>query len=349
MNTYGPAPPLYHYGGPVKSVENVLKGLGSKEIKINWISPPTKDNNLRFKSLDNISIYYVAHPLKYILKNNVVHWFNSFFDPTLIILLLLRKNSTIISPRGQLSKEAIKTKRKTLKKFFIQTIKVLKPKHFHVTSEEEYRDIKAFFPKSKIDRITNISNISYRENYNFKGKILYFSRISKKKRVLELLELIDQYSIPLKIDFYGYADDKAYLEQCLDLIDKHDFLSYKGQISSGNILEISENYTYFILPTLNENFGHSIVESISAGLIPIITKGTTPFDKSLEKYFEFNFTLDRLDLERLCNKIITINHSELKALKQNTFIFYTEYSLSKQIAIKDYFEMFKYRYRQLIK
>ena len=42
----------------------------------------------------------------------------------------------------------------------------------------------------------------------------------------------------------------------------------------GFSLHISENYHLFFLPTLNENFGHAIVEAMLNGCIPLISDAT---------------------------------------------------------------------------
>ena len=60
-------------------------------------------------------------------------------------------------------------------------------------------------------------------------------------------------------------------------------------MENGDLTPLSNRYTFFILPTYNENYGHVIFEALSLGMIPILSKGTTPFDQEINKIVGLNF------------------------------------------------------------
>jgi glycosyltransferase involved in cell wall biosynthesis len=53
-------------------------------------------------------------------------------------------------------------------------------------------------------------------------------------------------------------------------------VTYRGAISHELVNETLTEYDFFVLPTLGENFGHAIFESLSAG-IPVLISDQTPW------------------------------------------------------------------------
>src|SRR5476649_921272 len=75
-----------------------------------------------------------------------------------------------------------------------------------------------------------------------------------------------------------------YWESCLEVIKKmpaNVVVKYHGEIPPAEIGKVLGEHHVFILPSKSENYGHSIVEALSAGL-PVITSYATPWN-DLEK------------------------------------------------------------------
>ena len=110
-----------------------------------------------------------------------------------------------------------------------------------------------------------------------------------------------------------------------------------GNIDDGDISILKNKYSFFILPTMNENFGHVIVELLSIGLIPMISKGTTPFDRIIEGKIKFNFSLNKSD--ELTNKIFqskNLSNSQMKELKTKVKNIYSNLDEMQVNVKKDY-------------
>ena len=63
--------------------------------------------------------------------------------------------------------------------------------------------------------------------------------------------------------------------------NQHVKVRYQETVRHNNVYEIFGRYHLFFFPTLGENFGHVILESMLAGT-PVLTTNTTPW-RNLEK------------------------------------------------------------------
>jgi glycosyltransferase involved in cell wall biosynthesis len=57
----------------------------------------------------------------------------------------------------------------------------------------------------------------------------------------------------------------------------HIKIAYMGSFSPSTITEVYKNQHVLLLPTMNENYGHAIVESLSMGC-PVIISDQTPWN-----------------------------------------------------------------------
>lgn len=333
---YGPQPPLFSYGGPVRSLDSLLKIL-SPSFNVTAISPSFGLDGSKANPDTNNEIIYSSRPFISLLKKcfefkTPYVWYNSFFQFNFLFLLFLSKLricKLIISPRGQLAEGAIQSSKPLLKKLFIKFSRILisKSVHFHATSNEELNLIKKLFGTNSVKMIPNISNLPYVKNNNCKGNFVFFSRISKKKGLLELLKSIDENNLSINLDIYGYKEDLDYWGECKKIIDNQNNISYCGTLKNGDLTPLKGKYTYFIFPTYNENYGHVIFEALSLGLLPLLSKGTTPFDKAINDIVGLNFN-------RNSNSDIIKSITSAQSLKKDEII-----HLRK--LLKDYFNELK--------
>lgn len=316
----GPFPPLYSYGGPTKSIKNIYDIFSTSNLTFSILSPNFHLNGKKIFYHNNLkNVFFKKNQLIFLITNFYkfkVIWLNSFFDKKLLLLILIRifySYKIIVSPRGQLSNEAIKTSNPFLKKLFINLLKVFR--HFiifHSTSDHETKCIKNFFKKINVKQISNVFNLEYIPNNIKEKKFVFYSRIHKKKGLDILLETVYKYNIDIQLDIYGFIEDYGYWKICKNYIDKLSKVNYKGILEDGDIKKISNKYSFFILPTLNENFGHVIVELLSIGCIPIISKNSNPFDKEISSIFNLNFDVDnKASLRDIINYINNIDKNVL--------------------------------------
>lgn len=316
---FGPQPPFFSYGGPVRSLNSLRKVLSSKYNLI-CISPNEQLNGSSDSFESKNEVIYSTYPFITLLNHSLRHlksivWFNSFFELKIFSLILLSSLSffkIIISPRGQLANGAINSSNPRLKHLFIKIFRFFfaEKTYFHATDLNEYNDIKFFFPQAQVNIIPNISFQKYKSNNNTSHRFVFFSRITNKKGLLELLKCIDENYKSLNLDIYGFKEDLKYWSQCEELIKRNPNINYCGELPNGKVETLANKHTFFILPTYNENYGHVIFEALSLGLIPILTKGTNPFDKEIQKIVNLNFDLDS-SMSNSISKALSMSINEI--------------------------------------
>lgn len=221
-------------------------------------------------------------------------YLNSFWSYNFSISIVRLKNKkqitspVLLAPRGMLGKGAmgIKSFKKKLFLFITKQFGWYKNITFHATQEQEMRDIRSVFPEANVLIAPNINAGTLRNNTSKKEegklKLFYLSRIAKVKNLdfaLELLKTIPQ-KYTIEYDIYGNLEDKEYWEQCLAIVKNlppNITVNYKKELQFNEVQNTISEYNCLFLPTLNENFGHSIVESLLCGC-PVIISDQTPWN-----------------------------------------------------------------------
>jgi glycosyltransferase involved in cell wall biosynthesis len=129
-----------------------------------------------------------------------------------------------------------------------------------------------------------------------KNMILVVSRFSPDKQLENVIEigkiLINELKIDAEIILVGNisAEDHLYLEELKQLIRKYsldDKFTVKVGISFDQLLELMRKSKVYLHPLAGEPFGISIVEAMSAGLIPVVPDegGYTEF---VPEYYQYH-------------------------------------------------------------
>ena len=109
--------------------------------------------------------------------------------------------------------------------------------------------------------------------------VVFLSRIARKKNLARLILALSQVEGPIRLSIAGPIEDPAYWRECKRLIDdlpSNKEVQYVGTVPADSTVEFLANFDLFVLPTLGENFGHVILESLAAGT-PVIVGEDTPF------------------------------------------------------------------------
>ncbi|MHB8261320.1 MAG: glycosyltransferase [Bacteroidia bacterium] len=340
--------PAYKAGGPVKSISALVfhlkddfnfyiitsnKDLFStephKDIKSNeWNGLPNGEHVFYFSD-EHFSWKNLAALLKTTTYDCI--YLNSFFSKRFTIYPLLLKKLNhfnkpiIIAPRGMLSKSALQLKAKK-KNLFIGLAKGLslyKQVIWHVTSAQEEDDVKSIFGANKI--IYKIPNLTipptaprtdYSKQVN-EVRICCVARISKVKNILFALEtLLNIKTGAIVFDLYGPAEEVNYLKLCSELattLQKNITVSFKGDLQSNEVEQVLKKYHLFFLPTLNENFGHAIVEAMLDGCIPLISD-RTPWRNLQTQNIGWDISLDEKGrFVTAIQEVLQMNQPEFEA------------------------------------
>ena len=134
-------------------------------------------------------------------------------------------------------------------------------------------------------------------------------------KVLEALHTIKtNYQIVYNI--YGPVKDPVYWEQCQKLMasmPKNIQVNYKGAIAPTAVENALAENQLIILPSKSENFGHSIIEGLSAGR-PVITSNTTPWNGLAAA--EAGINVEGEDIQALAKAITHFAAMDSSALNQ---------------------------------
>lgn len=344
-------------GGPIQSIKNITDNL-HKDFNF-YIITLDRDlgdskpyNNITYnqwQSVGNANVFYLDYD-KFSIQGLVrtinsiefdVLYLNTFFGFKFgilpIILRRLKKikyTPIVLAPRGQFSEGALKLK--ALKKnIYIKIFKYLnfqKNILWQATAKIEENDIKTVFGNNidiKIARnlTANYENLSYSKSIEKTPgnlKIVFLSRITRKKNLKMAINLLKNIEGNVLFDIYGPIEDKEYWNECeleMKKLKSNTLVRYKGIIEHSNINEMFGKYHIFLFPTLGENFGHVISEAMIGGC-PCILSDKTPW-KGLEEYkVGWDIPLqDYSKYKQVLNELVAMEDKAYCNLSQNSFEF----------------------------
>lgn len=271
---------------PYVDIERDTWFCREKNVFVYYISK----NNLSKKTLSKV---FDSKPFDVILINGMYSWYFSLLP---LVILKSKSIKKIVSARGMLNSQAFSTG-KSKKKLFIGLASffgLYKNITFHATNLAEANSIKKEIGKDvtttvapNLPRIiSGASNTISKQKEKGVVKLISIARIAKEKGTLHsvlALSKINSLDVVIELDLYGALYDKAYWDECKELIAKFPKqikVNYKGNLDSGVLLETLKKYHFLLLPSEGENYGHAIIESLSVGL-PVIISTNTPW-KNLE-------------------------------------------------------------------
>jgi glycosyltransferase involved in cell wall biosynthesis len=302
--------PGFKSGGPIKTISNLVNQLGDEfEFRIICRDRDLGDSFSysgvimdNWNKVGKAKVFYASSKtisffgiIKILRKTKYdILYLNSFFNFYFTILpLFLRyffvvtKKPCAIAPRGELAKNAIELKKK--KKFlFLWLVKVFglyNNLYWQASSQFELNDIRRelglIAKKIKIaPDLISIPNLVINKNFKRKPglfRIIFLSRISPIKNLDYLIKVFAKVKTPFEFSIFGPKLDFDYWVQCKKLIDKlpsHIKVNIGEQIFPSKVKEVFSQYDLFAFPTKGENFGHVILESLSAGT-PVLLSDQT--------------------------------------------------------------------------
>jgi hypothetical protein len=361
--------PGYKAGGPTRSLINIIECCKHKidfrivclsndhnsskqyeKIKVNEWNNKYKIKIFYVNKKKVKNIFFYIKIFKQVNPNFI--YLNSFFDLyfsifPILVNNLLNKIPILLAPRGEFSLGALSLKsfKKKLYIYISSFLNFHNMVDWHATSKYERSDIKknGFGKNNKIYLASNISLFNKKKiNYKKKEKgflnIILPARISMMKNIYFAVELICRLNNKkINFDIYGTIEDDAYWKKCLSLINSssESNIRYCGEYS-GKMLDAKfAMYDLMFLPTMGENFGHSILESFARGL-PVLISNNTPWTK-LNK-FNVGFDIDLNKPEVFISKIdffLNMNNHDLLVMRKNCVNYFNKI-INIQNIISDY-------------
>jgi glycosyltransferase involved in cell wall biosynthesis len=228
---------------------------------------------------------------------------NSFFSRITIRLLLARRLGllgtipVVLAPRGEFSTGALRIRRGRKKVFLTLggQLGLFGNLLWQASTEAERGDILRAFGEAQSVRVSQNITIAPDIFDHYTGHLLprsepkrsgvarfvFLSRVSPMKNLRAAIELIGTLSGEVSLDIFGPVDDKKYWRECQAAateVRPNIKVSWRGNVSPAEVPAVIAGFDFLVLPTLGENFGHVILESLSAGC-PALLSDRTPWKK----------------------------------------------------------------------
>lgn len=344
----GPVTSIYNFSEHLGEKYRIKIVCGDHDFKESNILPGIKDG---WNQVGKAKVYYI--PDKEFTRARFAEIIEPFRDEIAMFYLsgiyFIRMNYEVIrlgnawgiplvlAPRGDLMKNtiAMKSKAKMVKKLvflkLMRAMKVFKGVIFQSTSEEETAGLHHYLgvDDAHIYELPNLPVPQHIRNRYFKEKnrvkIVFVSRLMVKKNPLLALDAVKQIRDDILVTFhlYGPNEDQEYWNLCEDKIReinqsrKNIHVEYRGSLEPFEAKSVYDKYDCFLFPTLSENYGHVIVESMLADCPVILSKNTTPWD-DYHSHGGFIIPLDDVaEFTRALEKVAEMDQSDYDALLES--------------------------------
>ncbi len=341
--------PGYKAGGPIRTLANMVGKMGDEfQFKIITADRDFDDtkpySGIRINGWNRVGkaeVLYMS-PNRHSLSNfrrllcsteYDVLYLNSFFSPYFTIKpLLLRRlqlipdKSLILAPRGEFSPGALGLK--SLKKLvYLWTAKAFglyRGVIWQASSEYEEADIRQWFGKDvpvvvapDLPPMVHSADELLPKSEKSEGclKIVFLSRISRKKNLDSALKMLKGLNGKVKFNIYGPMEDKTYWAECEKIIgglSGNIEVRYCGSVAHDKVGTVMNEHDLFFFPTLGENFGHVILESLLAGC-PVLISDKTPWRNLAEQSAGWDFPLTEMrKFHDILNELISMDEATYK-------------------------------------
>ena len=279
---------------------------------------------------------------KLIKKFDIVHIFGGWTVFYIRISLLAHKLKKIIIVHPMGFYEPCALERKKIKKMIAWHLyqkKLLRQADLvHCATQNEEYNIKKLDKKIRTVILPfGINKKDIKKNFlkRINRRCIYFSSLQKPKD----LDILIKAWIELKnkdwcLDIVGFRNQKY----PADLIkgNKIRFLDPISSLSKKN--KLVDNYDFLALPTLNENFGFAILDSLSRG-VPVLTTNKTQWMDIQNKNAGWIINYSIIELRLVLYQIFNTKNKEFFIKKKNAIKIASNFS--KEKLSSQYFKIYK--------
>jgi glycosyltransferase involved in cell wall biosynthesis len=294
--------PAFIYGGPTMSVAMLCEALSEANVSVevfattaNGVSelPVTPNRPIvvdgvtvtYFKRITKDHTHFSPALLKALWQRvqefDIIHihaWWN--LVSVLSCFVALRRGiPVVLSPRGTLSDYSF-TNNNTRKKSVIHNLlgkSLLAKCHMHITALRESISISKIVKPLSITTIPNFVKLNtIKENHisvaDGPFKLLFFSRIDRKKGLDILLDALKLLTVPFHLTIAGDGE-KAYIDQLKATVTDptlYDRITWAGFFNEDKF-QLLQQHDLTVLPSHDENFGNVVIESLSTGTAVLVS------------------------------------------------------------------------------
>jgi glycosyltransferase involved in cell wall biosynthesis len=224
---------------------------------------------------------------------------------------------------------AIKSKKKQLFLSFAKLMGLFKRVTFHATSLAEKNDIiSALGNKNQVKIAGNLSKKMDLQAFELKNKeagavkLVNVARVAPEKNLKFALEILKEVNAQVQFDFYGPVYEENYFNDCKAVIlqlPENIQVNYLGVLPNDEVSKTLKNYDAMFMPTLGENFGHIILESLLSSC-PVIISDQTPWQNLQEDQAGWSISLNnRAKFVEVINFLAGLNKHDYNKYAQGAY------------------------------
>jgi len=371
--------PGYRGGGPIRSIVGLVEHLGNdfqfKIITPNHdfgdATPYPSTTPDQWQTVGNAEVMYLsdktchAKKLKQLIKETPhdVMYLNSFHNPLFTIQpLIWRRWGTIpyqpvvLAPRGELSTNALHFKRIKKKCYALMAslLGLTDNIIWQATTLSEHQMISHFLNKNHVRGVTICDAKALRptlqsgmpapEKVPGKLSMIFLARIHPIKQLHIALSALKKVKGNVEFNIYGSVDpgEKEYMEKCNTIaaeLPENIDARFCGAVDAWKVGDTLGRHHAFIMPTLTENYGHSIAEALTAGCLVVISD-QTPWRQLQEKGIGWDINLDDVNgYAQAIQRLVDMNMEDYVTLSNNARAF-GEAELHDGDAIRNHVKLF---------
>ena len=309
--TAGVFEPGFRGGGPIRSLRFILDTLPG-DLDVTLI---TRDRDLHspapypglsgrlLRRDDRSAVFYLdpraprhwvrlirhvrSRPIDLLYVNSIWSLF-SVLSILVVALRLVRVGAILVAPRGELSPGALAIRAAKKRLFLALWAPLLRRLRvrWQACSGLEEKQIRANMPWAQVMVNGNESPIPEHpappaRAHDGPLRLVFVGRISPMKNLSTALEAVAGTTRPMEFDIFGPPEDPHYWSRCQRIITAmpgHVRVRYLGELAAADVMPTFSRYDAFLFPTLGENFGHVILESLASGC-PVVCSDNTPFSE----------------------------------------------------------------------
>ncbi|WP_256821557.1 glycosyltransferase family 4 protein [Dietzia sp. Die43] len=227
-----------------------------------------------------------SQPVDFLYLNSIFATFFSILPLVAWKLGAIHPKSVVVAPRGELGIGALALKSRK-KSIFLKTARLLKLHdgvHWHASSPNEATEILNLFPNAIVHVRENEVLLPphplepAQECTSLTLRAVFVGRLSPKKGLHRLISALREQDALIHLDIYGEYEDASYRDQIsqqISLLPPNVSVLFHGALPHEHVRAAFQVSDVFFFPTAHENFGHTIVESLSASC-PVVICDVTP-------------------------------------------------------------------------
>lgn len=302
--------PGFKGGGPVRSMVNMVEHLGDRaEIHIvtsdtdyasdtpypgitpdRWTQLPTGEKvwYASRKGTDRSAWKRLLRekPWSVVYINGMFSWWYSVMP---LVLMQGTAQRRIVAPRGMLLPGPL-SQRALKKHLFLalgRGIGLYRAAEFHATSADEVVSIRGTVSRNAVvheagnlARRIDAASMPQRRKEVGEARLIDVVRIATEKNIHLIIEAMAGVNGRISLDLYGPVYHTAYWEECQAAIARlpaQATVRYHGAVPSEQVPALfAGDHHALCMPNEGDNFGHTMLEALTAGL-PLLISDRTPW------------------------------------------------------------------------